>query len=77
MFSINSSELLELAAIDFIAVIAATHHIVTQHFEGPCPVLLVSYVASSLGTRSFYVSPGSHECDFGMKVTFLTTHSVS
>jgi hypothetical protein len=68
---------LETAAIDFIASIAATHRIVTQHFEGPWPVLIVSHAARSLGTRSFYVSAESHEGDFGMKTTFLTTYSVS
>jgi vacuolar-type H+-ATPase subunit I/STV1 len=60
-FSINSPELLEMAAIDFIAVIATTCPVVTHHFEGPWPVLIVSHAAGSLGTRSFYVSPGSHE----------------
>ena len=34
-FSINSPELLEMAAIDSMAVIAVTHRIVTQQFEGP------------------------------------------
>jgi hypothetical protein len=61
IFSINSPELLELAAVDVIVSIAATHHIVTQHFECPWPVLIVSRAASSLGTRSFYDSAGSHE----------------
>jgi hypothetical protein len=61
VFKINLSELLELAAIDFIAVITATHDIVTQYFEGPYSVLIVSYAASSLCTRSFYVSSGFHK----------------
>jgi hypothetical protein len=61
IFSINSPALLGMAAIDFIAVIAASHRIVTQHFEGPRPALIVSHAAGSLGTRSFYVSAGLHE----------------
>jgi len=50
-----------MAAIDFIAVIGETGNIVTQHFEGPWPVMIVSHAASSLDTRFFYVSSGSHE----------------
>jgi len=61
IFPINSPKLLEMAAIDFIAVVAATNHIVTQRFEGPWPVLIVPHAASSLVTRSFYVSAWSHE----------------
>jgi hypothetical protein len=60
-FSTNSPVLLELAAVDFIVVIAVTHHIVTQHFEGPWPVLVESHAARSLGTKSFSVSAESHE----------------
>ena len=77
LFSINSPELLELAVIDFIAVIVRPLRIVTQHFEGPWPVLIVSRAARSLGTRSFSVSTGSHEWDFGMKRSFLSKYSVS
>ena len=73
LFFINSPELLGMVVIDSIAVIALTHHNVTQNLQGPSPVLIVSRVARSLGTRSFYVSRGSHERDFGTKATFLTT----
>jgi hypothetical protein len=56
LFSLNSQELFEMPATDFIAGSAVTHHVLAHHFKDPWLVLNSVTRCSNYSYRSYSVS---------------------